>query len=63
MAGHAGLLGLIGLDLYLVAGWEEGVEADNQLGMALEEHRHPGDHARGVDRLRFEFLQKVRYKI
>jgi hypothetical protein len=26
--------------------------------MALEEHRHPGDHAGGVDRLRFELLQK-----
>ncbi len=59
MAGHAGLLGLIGLDLNLVAGGKEGVEADNQLGMALEEHRHPRDHAGGVDRLRFELLQKL----
>jgi len=59
MAGHAGLLGLVRLDLDLVAGWEEGVEAHDELWMALEEHRHAGDHAGGVDRLGFKLLHNM----
>ena len=38
-----------GLDLDLEAGWEEGVEADNQVGVALEQRGHPVDHAGSVD--------------
>ena len=60
MARQAGLLRLVGLHLDLVAGREEGVEADNELGMSLEEHRYPGNHAGGVDRLRLELLRAVK---
>lgn len=58
MSGHAGLLRLIRLHLYLVAGRQEGVEADYELGMSLEEHRHPGNNAGSIDRLGLELLEQ-----
>ena len=60
MAGQAGLLRLVGLHLNLVAGRQEGVEAHDELGMSLEEHRHAGDDTGGVNRLRLELLQEFR---
>ena len=37
------------LYLYLVAGREEGVEADDELRVSLEQHRDPRDDSWGVD--------------
>ena len=61
----AGLLVRMHLDL--VAGGQECVEADDELRVALEEHRDSGyanlgrlgwgDDSRGVDRLGFELLK------
>ena len=51
----AGLL--VGLHLDLVAGRQERVEAHNQLGVALEEHRDSGNNTGSVNRLRLEFLK------
>jgi len=50
---------IIGLNLYLVARGQEGVEADNELGVSFEEHAHPADHPRSVNGLRLEFLHDV----
>ena len=41
--------GVIGLHLYLVTRGQEGVEAHYKLGVTLEQHRDPGDHAGSVD--------------
>ena len=60
MARQAGLLRLVGLHLNLVAGRQEGVEAHDELGMSLEEHRNAGDDTGGVNRLRLELLQEFR---
>lgn len=40
---------VIGLHLNLVARWQEGVEAHDEVWVALEELRHTADHPRGVD--------------
>ena len=45
------------LHLYLVAGREEGVEADDELRVSLEQHGDARYDAGRVDRLRFEFLK------
>ena len=48
---------LVGLHLDLVAGRQERVEAHDQLGVALEEHRDSGNNTGSVNRLRLEFLK------
>lgn len=40
---------VIGLDLDLVARWQESVEAHDEVGVTFEELRHSADHSRGVD--------------
>lgn len=40
---------VVGLDLDLVARRQEGVEAHDEVGVALEELRHSADHPWGVD--------------
>ena len=47
------------LHLYLVAGREEGVEADDELRMALEQHGDARYDAGRVDRLGLELLHDV----
>lgn len=40
---------VVGLDLYLVARWQEGVEAHYEVGVAFKELRHSADDPGGVD--------------
>ena len=43
--------------LDLVAGGKELVEADDEVGVALEEHSNQGDDSKGADQLGFELLK------
>ena len=52
MAGQAGLLRLVGLHLNLVAGRQEGVEAQHQLREAVKQRLDLVNHAGGVDSAR-----------
>lgn len=49
LAGRRHVDQVVGLHLDLVAGWKEGVEAHDEVGVSLEELRHPADDTRGVD--------------
>lgn len=40
---------IVGLDLDLVARWQEGVETHDEVGVTFEELRHSADDARGVN--------------
>ena len=51
----AGLLVCLYLDL--VTGWQKGVEPNDQLRVAFEQHRDPGYNARSINKLRFELLK------
>ena len=44
--GHVDMI--VGLHLNLVAGWQEGVEAHDEVWVAFEELRDSADHPRGV---------------
>lgn len=53
---------VIGLDLDLVARWQEGVEAHYEVRVAFKKLRHSADDPWGVDTLRlelFHYVQKV----
>ena len=60
-ARQVAVLGLAGLHLDLVAGRQERVEADNELGMPAEERGHAANHARCVNTLRLKLLQNNKW--
>ena len=46
------------MDLDLVPRWEEGVEAEDEVPITLEEFRHAGNNARRVDAARKQSFGK-----